>query len=147
MSNSPRARDMLRGLRMGMRKLKVAVVDDDEPVRRALSRLLRAASLDACTYASGEAFLQSLATAHPDCVVLDLHMPGLNGLDIQKWLVRSRQQVPVVIITGYDEPEMQQECLAAGAAFCLRKPIDQGVLLDAIFQATRSSPSDLDQPN
>ena len=120
---------------MDRSRLHVAVIDDDESVRRALSRLLRAANLDADTFASGRDFIDSLAAQVPDCVVLDVHMPGMNGLDVQLQLVRSGFRIPVVVITGHDEPQARAQCLAAGAAAYLRKPLDDVALLDAIHHA------------
>jgi FixJ family two-component response regulator len=116
-------------------RLRVAIIDDDESVRRALRRLLRAANLDADAFASGRDFIDSLAAQVPDCVVLDVHMPGMNGLDVQLQLVRSGFRIPVVVITGHDEPQARAQCLAAGAAAYLRKPLDDVALLDAIHHA------------
>jgi FixJ family two-component response regulator len=116
-------------------RLRVAIIDDDESVRRALRRLLRAANLDADAFASGRDFIDSLAAQVPDCVVLDVHMPGMNGLDVQLQLVRNGFRIPVVVITGHDEPQARAQCLAAGAAAYLRKPLDDVALLDAIHNA------------
>ena len=120
---------------MDRSRLRIAIVDDDASVRKALKRLLRAANLDADAFASGREFLDSLAAQLPDCIVLDLHMPGMNGLDIQQHLARSGQRMPIVIITGHDEPLARAQCLSAGAAAYLRKPIDDEALLDAIHRA------------
>ena len=128
---------------MDRSRLRIAVIDDDESVRKALKRLLRAANLDADTFASGREFLGSLASCVPDCVVLDLHMPGMNGLDVQRQLLGNGQRVPIVVITGHDEPQARAQCLAAGAAAYLRKPLDDEALLGAIHRAAtaaRSSP-------
>jgi FixJ family two-component response regulator len=115
---------------------RVAVVDDDESVRKALQRLLRASDLDADTFASAEDFLASLPQATlPDCLVLDLQMPGTDGLDLQRQLVRTGSPVPTVVITGHDEPGMEARCLAAGASAYLRKPLQAGTLLAAIEAA------------
>jgi FixJ family two-component response regulator len=116
-------------------QLRVAVIDDDESVRKALRRLLRAANLDADTFASGRDFIDSLAAQLPDCIVLDLHMPGMNGLDVQQQLARSGLQLPIVVITGHDEPLARSQCLSAAAAAYLRKPLDDEALLDAIHRA------------
>jgi FixJ family two-component response regulator len=120
---------------MNRSRLRIAVVDDDESVRKALKRLLRAANLDADTFASGREFLDSLPAQVPDCIVLDLHMPGMNGLDIQRQLARGALRVPIVVITGHDEPQTRAQCLSAGAAAYLRKPLDDEALLDAIHRA------------
>jgi FixJ family two-component response regulator len=115
----------------------VAVVDDDQSVRKALQRLLRASGLGAETFASAQEFLASLSqgTTPPDCVVLDLQMPGTSGLDLQRQMVRSGLQLPIVVITGHDELGMEARCLAAGASAYLRKPLDAGTLLAAIEAA------------
>ena len=116
-------------------RLRIAVIDDDEAVRKALKRLLCAANLDADTFASGREFLDSLATGRPDCVVLDVHMPGMNGLDVQQHLTQEGLRMPVVVITGHDEPQTRTLCLSAGAAAYLSKPLDDEALLGAIHRA------------
>ena len=113
-------------------KLRISVVDDDESVRKALGRLLSSLDYQAETFDSGRAFLDSLADRCPDFLVLDLHMPGLSGLDVLQQLSRTCVGVRAIIITAYDEPETQTQCLAAGALAYLRKPLDEQVLLGAI---------------
>lgn len=116
-------------------RLRVAVVDDDESVRRALKRLLRASNLEADIFASGQEFLNSLTAQRPDCLILDLHMPGMNGLEVQRVLARMSAHLPVVVITGHDEPQTRTQCLAAGAVAYLCKPLDDKTLLEAIGRA------------
>jgi FixJ family two-component response regulator len=113
----------------------VAIVDDEEPVRKALKRLLRAAGLEAEGYASGADFLASADSKHPDCVVLDLHMPGMSGLQVLRQLQALHAPLPIVIITAHDETASREECLAAGAKAYLRKPLDDRLLLNAISAA------------
>src|SRR3954468_6199177 len=110
----------------------VAIVDDEEPVRKALKRLLRASGLEAETYESGQQFLEASAKRRPDCVLLDLHMPGLSGLQVLQALRASKTTLPTVVITAYDELSSREQCLAAGAAAYLRKPLDERLLLNAI---------------
>jgi FixJ family two-component response regulator len=110
----------------------VAIVDDEEPVRKALKRLLRASGLETETYASGKDFLAASAVHPPSCVVLDLHMPGMSGLQVLHELRLAKADVPAVVITAYDEPASREQCLAAGAAAYLRKPLDERLLLNAI---------------
>jgi len=120
---------------------RVAVVDDDESVRKALQRLLRASDLDADTFASAQDFLDSLQQASlPDCLVLDLQMPGTSGLDLQRQVARAGLRLPIVVITGHDQPGMQARCLAAGARAYLRKPLEAGTLLAAIEAAITAAP-------
>jgi FixJ family two-component response regulator len=111
----------------------IAVVDDEEPVRKALKRLLRAAGLDAEGYASGQDFFA--ADRRADCVVLDLHMPVMSGLQILRRIRQTTKRLPVVVITAHDQAETREECIAAGAAAYLRKPLDERLLLNAISAA------------
>ena len=117
----------------------VAVVDDDESVRRALGRLIRAFGYETEVFASGEAFLATLAGRRPNCVILDLHMPGIDGFETQARLAKSSVGVPAVIITGHDTAEAQARALALGAAAYLRKPIDARTLLETIREALRET--------
>ena len=111
----------------------IAVVDDEEPVRKALKRLLRAAGLEAESYASGQDFFA--ADRRADCVVLDLHMPAMSGLQVLTRIRQTTTRLPVVVITAHDQPETRDECIAAGAAAYLRKPLDDRLLLNAISAA------------
>jgi FixJ family two-component response regulator len=123
--------------------LAIAVVDDEAPVRKALGRLLRASGFGVETFGSGEEFLDSLKMRHPDCAVLDLHLPGLSGLDIKQQLTRKNISMPCIVITGKDEVGNHERALACGVAAYLCKPVDEHLLLAAIawavsaFAATR----------
>ena len=110
----------------------VAVVDDEPSVRVALVRLLRASKLECEAFASGQEFLDSLASRRPDCLVLDLQMAGLNGRDVQRQLIGGVNPIPHIIITAHDEPTIREQCLADGAAAYLRKPLRGDVLLRSI---------------
>jgi FixJ family two-component response regulator len=118
----------------------IAIVDDEECVRKALQRLMRSAGLAVETYAAGADFLQALPEHDPDCVVLDIHMPGLTGFDVLARLADMEPLLPVVIITGHDSPEVQTRALAGGAVAYLRKPINDQTLLDAITDAMAHTP-------
>jgi len=120
---------------MENRRSFVAVVDDEESVRKALIRLLRAANMDAEAFASGEAFLSSLDKFRPDCVVLDLQMPGLTGRDVQKRLISMQINLPVILITAHDDVVTQQQSLSDGAANYLRKPLRGDVLVRSINES------------
>jgi FixJ family two-component response regulator len=117
----------------------IAVVDDEESVRRALVRLLRASDLDAEPFASGQALLDSLVTRIPDCLVLDLQMAGLTGRDVQRQLTMSRLRIPTIIITAHDEPALRAQCLSGGAVAYLRKPVHADELLTCIRAALAAS--------
>jgi FixJ family two-component response regulator len=110
----------------------IAVVDDDASVRRAIQRLIRALHLRVETYASGGEFLDSRPHHKPDCVILDLHMPGVDGFDVLLRLKDSHPREPVIFITGHDSPEAMERAQEAGAEELLRKPVNDAVLLAAI---------------
>lgn len=115
-------------------------MDDEESIRRALTRLLRSAGLEVETFSSGVEFLESIATRRPDCVVLDLHMPIMNGFEVQARLAESSAPVPVVIMTGHDSSETRERALAGRPAAYLRKPVNDQTLLDAIELALSHNP-------
>jgi FixJ family two-component response regulator len=110
----------------------IAVVDDEEPVRLALERLLRSADFNVATFPSGAEFIETLKIHRPDCVVLDLHMPFVNGFHVLACLKGAGLGLPVVVITGHDTTETRERALAGGASAYLRKPVDDQTLLDAI---------------
>jgi len=87
-------------------------------------------------FGSGAEFLQSLETRLPDCVVLDLHMPDMDGFNVQARLARKWAALPVIIVTGHDLPRARERAMAAGASAFLRKPVHDRILLDAISAAT-----------
>ncbi len=99
----------------------IAVVDDDDSIRRALSRLLRGSNFDVLAFASGQEFIDSLPGHRPDCVILDFQMPELTGGDVQRLLSRAGIQLPVIIMTAYDHPVIREECLRRGAVACIAK--------------------------
>jgi FixJ family two-component response regulator len=114
----------------------VAIVDDDELVRRALRRLVVSLAFRASEFASGEAFLESLVESVPSCVLLDLHMPGLNGLEVLARMRAQNLHVPTIIITGTAQPEMRGQCIEAGAAAYLPKPLDPEIVFSTIRSVT-----------
>jgi FixJ family two-component response regulator len=125
-------------------RVLVAVVDDEESVCRALLRLLRATGMDVETFSSSVDFLESmrerLPTRRPDCVVLDLHLPGLTGIDVQRQLKLEKIPLPIIMITGNEEAGVQEQVLSEGARAFLVKPINARNLFDAIEHAVREAP-------
>lgn len=110
----------------------IAVVDDEPSICVALQRLIRSAGMAAETYSSGEEFLKAVEIHQFDCVLLDLHMPKVNGYEVLSRLARLATRIPALVITGHDAPEARARVLGAGAAAYLLKPVDGRMLLDAI---------------
>jgi FixJ family two-component response regulator len=113
----------------------ITVVDDDPSVRKALSRLIGACGYDAAVYDSAEAFLDADVAAETECLVLDVHLPGMSGLDLQTQLANSGVKCPIVFITAFDEERPRTEALAAGATEFLHKPLEIDRLITAIGKA------------
>lgn len=122
---------------MAERCIRVAVVDDDDSVRRALARVLRSASFEVSSHSSGVELLEVIGSANYDCIILDLHMPNLNGFDVLRHFARTQYLCPVIAVTGHDSPRARAECLALGAAKYLPKPLDDEVLVAEISQVAR----------
>lgn len=101
---------------------QIAVVDDDQSVRKSVARLLRAAGMSADTFSSGVMFLNALRTRSFDCVVLDLHMPELGGLEVIAQLPPSCRHLPAIIVTGLEILYSRERAFASGAAGYLLKP-------------------------
>lgn len=120
---------------MSQLRLQIAVVDDEEPVRKALERLLRSAGMGVATFPSGKEFIDALPSHQTDCLVLDLHMPGINGFEVLAYLAQSSQRLPVIVITGHDTPETRARVQGRNIAAYLLKPVDDCMLLDAIAAA------------
>ena len=113
----------------------ISILDDDDSVRRALGRLLRSAGLNAETFATAEEFLNSATQPAPTCLILDLHLPGLSGLDLQARLKVQGRCVPIVFISGYTDETARAQALRDGAVAFLSKPFDEQELLDAVRRA------------
>jgi FixJ family two-component response regulator len=113
----------------------IAVVDDDDSIRRALTRLLRDYHFEVLAFSSGQEFLNSLRKQRPDCVILDFQMPELTGGDVQCLLSLAGIQLPIIIMTAYDHPAMREECLRMGAVACIAKGDLPDRLIDAIGSA------------
>lgn len=118
----------------------IAVVDDESPVLTALRRLLRLAEFEVATFSSGEDFLASVAALRPACVILDVHMPGLSGLDVLARLRVIHFDSPVICITASDDLALKQLVAQAGGVSLLRKPFSSDQLLDAVDAALKRSP-------
>ena len=124
-----------------MRRFGVAVIDDDDAVRTALVRLFRSVDFEAFPFASARAFLDEFLDLPIDCVVLDLQMPDMTGLELQRFLrkVYPRLKLPIVVMSAHDEPGSRESCLAAGAAAYMLKPVESTMLVDEIRKLARAS--------
>jgi FixJ family two-component response regulator len=118
----------------------IAVVDDDAQVRTALGRLLRAIGYAVTGFRCGEEFLAAGDALAPDCLVLDLHMPGMSGFDVQRQLSARGSALPVVVITGQDSAVARSRAAAGGASAFLCKPLDKDALIRAIERAICGDP-------
>jgi FixJ family two-component response regulator len=110
----------------------VYLIDDDTSVRRALRRLLQVEGHDVVEIASADAFLSLPETRRPLCLLADIRMPGLTGLDLQNALYAEGRRLPIVFMTGYGDADMASRAMAGGAVAFLAKPVDDEVLLKAI---------------
>ncbi len=116
--------------------MTVFLVDDDSSVRKALARLIRAAGYEVAPFASAREFFESKPeTAGVACLVLDVRMPGLNGLELQEALQAAKVAIPIIFITGHGDIPMSVQAMKAGAVDFLPKPVRAEALLPAIEQA------------
>jgi FixJ family two-component response regulator len=113
----------------------VFVVDDDAPLRDSVADLLRSIGLRVKTFASAQEFLQSKRPDVPSCLILDVRLKGLSGLDLQKRLIAGDIEIPIIFITGHGDIPMAVQAMKAGAVEFLRKPFRDQDLLDAVQQA------------
>ena len=112
-----------------MKKPLIAIVDDDPSVREALDALLRSFGYDAEAFASGEAFLSSQLVERVACVIADIHMPGITGLEVHERLVASGKPVSTILITAYPDDGVRAAALAGGVTAYLRKPFSNDELI------------------
>lgn len=115
----------------------VLVVDDDELVHRSLERLVHSVGLDVATFASAVDFLREPMPDRPACVVLDLRLPGSNGLEVQQSLTRRGHEIPIIFISGHVDVPSSVRAMKAGAIDFLEKPFSDQALLDLVYGALR----------
>ena len=113
----------------------IAIVDDDESIREAIQSLLRSVGFRAKTFASGEQFLQSDQIENTACLILDVRMPGMSGLELQRRLMATQCRIPIVFVTAHGEEEARSRALQEGAVDFLLKPFSEEALLNAIQAA------------
>ena len=115
----------------------VAVVDDDPSVLKALARLLRTRGFHAKTFASAQELIAFLPKGQPECLIVDLQMPEMNGLELHQHLIRRGMEIHTIIITAHQDSDLQRRCQAAGVAAYLLKPLQDTALFAAIASARR----------
>lgn len=113
----------------------IAVLDDEPEMRKALRRLLACRGFQVAEYERGEDLLEALGSRRLDCLLLDLHMEGVNGFDVLEAFLAQQVHVPVIIVTGHDEPGTEEQARRLGAAAYLKKPVDRDTLLSSISAA------------
>jgi FixJ family two-component response regulator len=118
---------------------KVYIVDDDEAVRRSLQLLLKTVSIDAVCFASGDEFVAQFDAAMHGCIVLDIRMPGLSGLEVQKQLKAHGNTMPIIFITGHGDVPMAVEAMQEGAFDFVQKPFREQELMDRVSNALSHS--------
>jgi FixJ family two-component response regulator len=116
----------------------VAIVDDDELFRRSVERLIRSAGFRVETFGSAEDFLERSDPERTACAILDIKLPGMTGLDLQRQLITRPRPMPIVFVSAHEEAVVQANALRAGAVAFLKKPFDDNTLLDALDRSTRS---------
>jgi FixJ family two-component response regulator len=120
----------------------VSVVDDDDSMRRAMGRLIRSFGFTVVVFASAEEFLVSGHLRDTSCLILDVHMPRMNGLQLQAYLVQAGFLMPIIFITAYLDEKVRAQALQAGAACFLEKPVSDGDLLNEIRRALKLDAAD-----
>lgn len=116
----------------------ICVIDDDESIREALQSLLKSFGFRTTIFAAAEDFLNSGKLYELDCLILDVRMPGMNGLELQRKLVAGNSRVPIIFISAHSELDEKERALAAGAIDFLYKPFSEEALLDAVGAALKS---------
>jgi FixJ family two-component response regulator len=116
----------------------IGIVDDDESVRDSISSLLRSAGYKTESFESAEAYLNSDRASEPNCLLLDVRMPGLSGLQLQSELNHQKVSIPVIFITAHPDEQVRERALSEGAVAVLGKPFNDEVLLSAIDSAVGS---------
>lgn len=113
----------------------VVIVDDDESVRRAIQGVLESVGFNASSFASAEEFLSSDAVDRAACLIVDLKMPGMSGVELQQRLVKQGRQIPIIFVSAYGEEKVRTRALSAGAIGFLDKPFNDETLIDIVMRA------------
>jgi FixJ family two-component response regulator len=119
----------------------ISIIDDDESVREATKSLVRSLGYKAAVFASAEEYLQSNWLDDSSCLITDLHMPGMSGVDLQDRLIADGRQIPMIFVTAYYEEKVRDRVLDAGAYGFLRKPFNDESLIECLDKALTASSS------
>ena len=120
-----------------MRTAKIAIVDDDDAVREAMKLLVRSLGYHASTFGSADEFLNSGQVDDTSCLITDVQMPGLSGVELQDRLIARGHRIPIIFITGYPDENVRTRVMKAGALAFLTKPINPHQLLDHLEKALK----------
>lgn len=115
----------------------ISIVDDDQSLRTALVRLIRSLGYSARAFASAEEFIESGVLPDCSCVITDIQMPGMSGLDLTVLIARHRTPAPVIVLTARPEPHLEDSALASGAHCFLKKPVDASALAECVAKAVK----------
>jgi FixJ family two-component response regulator len=117
----------------------IAIVDDDEAVREATKALVRSVGYNALTFGSADEFLKSEQIHDTSCLITDLQMPGMSGVDLQDHLIARGHRIPIIFITGYPDENVRARAMKAGAVAFLRKPVNPDDLLGFLGKALKAT--------
>jgi FixJ family two-component response regulator len=118
----------------------ISIIDDDESVRAATNRLVRSLGFNALTFASADEFLQSSNLSDTSCLIADIQMPGVDGLELQRILIAKGNKVPIIFITAFPDERIRARALQAGAVGFLSKPFEGATLIQCIDDALKKLP-------
>ena len=118
--------------------MAISIIDDDQTVREATGDLVQSLGYDVVTFESAERFLESGRLAETSCLITDLHMPGLSGLELQSRLIAEGQRIPVIFVTAFPEERFRRRAMNAGAVGFLSKPFDEGSLIRSLETALQA---------
>jgi two-component system response regulator FixJ len=119
----------------------IAIVDDDEPLREALGSVLKAAGFLAAGFSSAEEFLESADWRSTRCLILDVRLPGMSGVELQRRLTDADSTIPIIFMTGHGDASLRDVLMNAGASAFLNKPVRRDALLNEIYAALKKNPA------
>lgn len=122
---------------MAPRQPVIAIIEDDASIRRALARLLHSVGWKVVVFTSAEAFLHTARQESPDCLVLDIRLPGMSGVEFLEYCAVAGLSLPVICITAHDDVQVRRQTAQAGVVAFLAKPVDEQDLLQAVRHALR----------